>query len=243
MIRTLDATFLNSVANHPEVHPWLGAPGEIDLAPFVSDPKHFALVNEGGGFLLICHEPGVYEVHSQFLPNHRRQTIKAMRDGFDYMFINTDCHTVLTQVPDNNVAAAALARHAHFRPMFRREETPRGSTAFMALTIDQWAQDNTGLEAEGEWFHDRLSAAKEANGSSLPEHAHDAAHERAVGATIRMVKAGNCHKAVAFYNRWARFAGYVPITLLGDTPPLIDVVDAVVELNGQEMEIILCRSV
>ncbi len=241
MIRTMDAAFLNSVANHPEVHPWLGAAGEIDLSPFVSDPKHFALVNDGGGFLLINHEPGVYEVHSQFLPSHRRETIKAMRDGFDYMFVNTDCHTVLTQVPDSNPAAAALAKHAHFRHAFRREDTPRGPTSYMALTLDQWVQGNASLEADGEWFHDRLKAAKEAQGSTLPEHAHDASHERAVGATIRMVKAGNCHKGVEHYNRWARFTGYAPITLLGDTPPLIDVVDAVVELNGQEMEIVLCR--
>lgn len=241
MIRTLDATFLNGVANHPEVHPWLGVEGEADLTAAVSNPANFALVNEGGGFVLMCHEPGVYEVHSQFLPSHRRKTIQAMRDGFEYMFVNTDCHTVLTQVPDNNPAAAALARFAHFRPMFRREDTPRGPTAYMGLTIDQWAQDNASLEADGEWFHDQLKAAKEAQGSTLPEHAHDAAHERAVGATIRMVKAGNCHKAVNFYNRWARFAGYAQITLLGDTPPLIDVVDAIVELNGQDMEIIKCR--
>ncbi len=241
MIRTLDAAFLNSVCNHPEVHPWLGVGGEIDVSAVVGNPANFALVNEGGGFILGCHEPGIYEVHSQFLPSHRRQTVKAMREGFDYMFTRTDCHTVLTQVPDNNPAAAALAKFAHFRPMFRREDTPRGPTVFMGLTIDEWAQGNASLETEGEWFHAKLSAAKEAQGSSLPEHPHDAAHERAVGACVRMVKAGNAVKGVDLYNRWARLAGYAPNTLISLNPILIDVVDAVVEWTRQDMEIALCR--
>lgn len=239
--RTFDPALLNSVANHPEVHPWLGVEGEIDFSPFVTSPANFALVTEGGGFLLIRHEAGVYEVHSQFLPEVRGSTPKAMHAAFDYMFVNTDCHTVLTQVPDNNPAAAGLARLARFKPRFRREDTPRGPTCFMGRTVDEWAQETASLEKEGEWFHDRLKEAKERAGSSLPEHPHDPAHERAVGATIRMVKAGNCHKGANLYNRWARFAGYAPITVLGDSPVLIDVVDAVAEWNGQEMEFPLCR--
>jgi len=241
MIRTLDSTFLNMVCNHPQVHPWLGVEGTIDVSGVVGNPANFALVNDGGGFILGCHEPGIYEVHSQFLPSHRRETVKAMREGFDYMFTRTDCHTVLTQVPDNNPAAAALAKFAHFRPMFRREDTPRGPTAYMGLYIDDWAQDNAALEAEGEWFHDNLNEAKKAQGSELPAHPHDPAHERAVGASVRLVKAGNAAKGVALYNRWARLAGYAPITLLSETPVLIDVVDAVVEWTGQDMEIVLCR--
>jgi hypothetical protein len=239
--RTFDAAFLNTVANHPDVHPWIGAVGEVDLSAAILNPANVALVNNGGGFFLMCHEPGIYEVHSQFLPEARGGSITAMRDGFDYLFTRTDCHTVLTQVPDINRAAAALAKHARFRPMFRRADTMRGPTAYMGLTVEQWVQDNPDLEADGEWFHDSLSAAKKLSGSDLPEHAHDPAHERAVGAAVRMIRAGNARKGIGLYNQWARFAGYLPVSLISETPVIVDVGDAVVELNGSEMEVLICR--
>lgn len=240
-MRTFDPAFLNRVANHPDVRPWLGGEGVLDLTQTIMNPANFALVSDGGGFVLIQHEPAIYEVHSQFLPEGRGQTVQAMRAGFDYMFTRTDCYQVVTQVPDNNKAAAALAKAADFRPMFRREDTPRGPTTYMGLTVEEWAQGNAGLEADGEWFHSELEAAKRANGSTLPTHSHDPAHERAVGAAVRMVKAGNAAKGVDFYNRWARLAGYVPLTLVSLQPVVIDVGDAVIGLAGDEMEILLCR--
>lgn len=241
--RTLDPAFLNTIVNHPEVRPFMApGDGEIDLAPVISNPANFALVTEGGGFVLHCHEPGIYEVHSQFLPEHRGgHAVKAMREGFDYMFTRTDCTRVVTQVPDNNPAAKGFARLARFRPMFRREQGLLGPTEYMGLGIEEWAQDNHSLEADGEWFHAQLEDAKKANGSALPVHDHDPAHERAVGGAVRMIRAGNAAKGVGFYNRWARLAGYAPITLISARPPVIDVVDAVVSLRDNEMEILLCR--
>lgn len=238
--RTFDPAFLNEVINHPAVRPYM-APGDepIDLTPVVSNPANFALVTEGGGFVLHCHEPGIYEVHSQFLPDHRGgHAAKAMRAGFDYMFTRTDATRIITQVPDNNDAAKGFAKLAKFRPMFRREEGLLGPTEYMGLGIEEWAQDTLALEADGERFHSTLEKAKKRAGSDLVAHGHDPAHERAVGAAVRMIEAGNAQKGVAFYNRWARFAGYAPITLISTQPTVIDVVDAVV---NDEMEILLCR--
>lgn len=237
--RTFDPSLLNQVINHPQVRPWM-APGDgpLDVTAVVSNPANFALVTEGGGFILHNQGQGIYEVHSQFLPEHRTNTREAMRAGFDYMFTRTDCERVVTQVPDNNRAAQCLAKAARFRPMFRREQGLLGPTEYMGLSIDEWAQDNRSLEADGEWFHDQLEQAKKAHGSALPVHDHDPAHERAVGAAVRMVRAGNAAKGVNFYNRWARFAGYAQITLISTQPVVIDVVDAVV---GNDMEILLCR--
>jgi hypothetical protein len=239
--RTFDPVFLNTVINHPEVRPFMGGEGYLDATEVVTNPGNYAPVSEGGGFILICQEPGIYEVHSQFLPEGRAHTRKAMRAGFDYMFTQTDCERVITQVPDNNRGAAALAKAAGFRLMFRREDTPRGPTAFMGLTAEEWAQGNADLEAEGERFHTLLEEAKKARGSELPVHGHDPAHERAVGAALNMIRAGNSAKGVNFYNRWARFAGYAPITLISAQPIVVDVVDAVVGLTDNEMEILLCR--
>ena len=241
MIRTFDPSFFNEVANHPDVRPWLGGEGELDLSVAIRNPINFTLQGEGGGFVLMRHEPGIYEAHSLFLPGSRGQTVRTMRAGFDYMFTRTDCGQIVTQIPDNNPAAAALAKLARFRPMFRREDTPRGPTAYVGLTIDEWAQDTAALEEDGAWFHDGVEAAKIAQEADLPDHPHDPAHERAVGAAVRMVKAGNLEKAVIFYNRWARLAGYPLMALISEHPPVFDVGDAIATLIDGKMEILLCQ--
>ena len=246
--RTLDASALNEVANHPEVRPWLGGEGPLDLGETVAaigpdGLANFALVTDGGGFLLIRHEPGTYEVHSMFLPEARTRTVRAMRAGMAYMFTQTDCEKLITKVPDGNDRAANLARLGGFRSMFRREECWKGGggIAHLGITIDEWAMACKDLEADGEWFHTRLEEAKREAGSEMPAHAHDAAHERAVGAAVQMMRAGNVAKGLAFYNRWARFAGYAEIIQLQDVPAVLDLGDAVIELRGDDMGILLCR--
>jgi hypothetical protein len=245
--RTFDATELNTIINHPAVRPWMGGEGVLDVADALADADNYALVIDGGGFIFIRHEPGIYEGHSQFLPEARRNTRKAMWAAFDYMFTRTDCERVITQVPDNNLPARALGKIAGFREMFRREDTPRGPTSFMALTIEEWAQANESLEVDGAWFHDGIHAAAKEARPDFPDHPEDKAHDRAVGATVRMIKAGNVFKGVNLYNRWARFAGYTSATVISETPPVINVSEpglaCIVGLKDGEMEILLCRSV
>lgn len=239
--RSFDTAFFNDIANHPQVRPWLGGEGALDLTAAVMNIANFALKTDGGGFILVQHEPGIYEAHSLFLPETRRGSIKAMREGFDYMFVRTDCERIVTQVPDNNAPAAALAKLAHFRPMFRREEAERGPTAYVGLSVDEWAMENSSLEKDGEWFHDALENAKKEKGSTLPEHSHDPAHERAVGAALRMIRMGNYAKGLRFYNRWASFAGYAVLSLVSEQPLTVDVVDAVATFADGKMEFVLCR--
>lgn len=247
--RTVNAALLNRVANDPAVRPWLsceemGVPADapIDLSEAIRDLSNVALVTNGGGFLLHARGGGDYEVHSMFLPEARSGTVAAMRAGMDYMFTRTDCQKLITKVPDDNKAAANLAAAGGFKPVFRREAVWNGGgVSYQALTIDDWAMANAGLEADGEWFHRKLEEAKKAAGSELPIHGHDEAHERAVGAAVRMIRAGNVAKGVAFYNRWARLAGCPEIGLLSMTPVVLDVVDAVIELRDGDMEILTCR--
>jgi hypothetical protein len=239
--RSFDPAFFNKIANHPDVRPWLGGKGALDLANAVMNIANFCLRADGGGFILIQHEPGIYEAHSLFLPDARIGSVRAMRDGFDYMFTRTDCERIVTQVPDDNKPAQALARVAKFRPMFRREEAERGPTAYVGLHLDDWAMENADLEKDGAWFHDGMERAKDRFGSSLPDHPHDPAHERAVGAAVRMVKAGNIDKAIAYYRRWSRFAGYPPLVEMSRNPLVFDVGAGVVAtmIDG-EMEVLLC---
>lgn len=235
--RTFNADGFNAVANHADVRPWLQAPdGPIDLTATISNPANFALWCDGGGFVLVRHEPGIYEVHSLFAPEGRGHSVAAMRAGFAYMFERTDADEIVTTCADDNRAALAFAKLAGFREVFRTADTGRYS-----LTLMDWALSRPELELEGATFHALLESVKVANDSARPVHEDCAAHDRMVGAAFRMVQAGNPAKAVGHYNKWARMAGYAPIGLISANPPVLDVVDAVIEWTGTDMEVALCR--
>lgn len=247
--RTLDATLLNAVSNHPEVRPGMGyGDGPLDFAPALANPDNVALVNAHGGWVFVKLGPGYYEAHSQFLPEGRTSSLVIdLREALRYLFCVTDCTEIVTRVPDDNKGALGLARAAGCREVFRRERCwpgPGGEhgVSFQSLTLDRWRGMDPTLPALGRWFHESLEAAKRAAGSELPAHEDDEAHDRAVGAAVAMIRAGNPHKAVLSYNRWACFAGYAPITLVSDHPLIFDVVDALVSLTPTgELEVLQCQ--
>lgn len=247
MKRTLDPRGFNEIANHPDVRPWLGAGGQLDLAPFVMNPANFSFIGNDGGFVAQKIGDGRYEVHSLFLPSGRGgEAIRCAREGLAFMFCATDCSELVTKCPDGNSAALGLARIGGFQEQFRRERIwdfagDMVGVSHQALSLQRWISQDADCRARGEWFHEKLTAAKATHGSVLPVHDDDEAHDRTVGASVRMVLAGNPRKAVWSYNRWAAFAGYAPISLLSEAPPVIDVVDAVVTPNGDDMEVLLCR--
>lgn len=239
--RTFDASFLNTVANHPEVRPWLAGKGTIDLSGLVGNAGNFALVNDFGGFLLTPNVPSVYEVHSMFLPEGRGGCVAFMKACQEWMFTRTDCVAITSKVPKSNGAAKGLALRGGLSAVFERDDALLGPCEYVELPILKWAMNNPALEAHGERFHELLEQAKEAAGSELPVHPHDPAHERAVGAAALMFERGQPVKAQDFYNRWAVLAGYAPIRLLSLSPVTVDVVDAVVGIGEEGMEVWLCR--
>lgn len=242
--RTFDPAFLNGVMNHPEVRPYIGGAteGPIDCAPVVLNEANFALCNEFGGFLCEGYGNGVYEAHSQFLPEGRGEASRrAMMDAIRYLFTRTDAHQILGKFPKDNEAIIKFGTKGGYRPLFERDDALLGPTIYMAINLEHWAATDPWLDTLGEWFHETLEAAKAAAGSPLPAHPHDPAHNRAVGAVAHMCFAGNAVKAVGFYNQWARLAGYQPVELLRLNPITIDVRDAVVEVVGSDMRVVACR--
>lgn len=242
--RTLSADFLNEVANDNAVRPFVGGTGYVDVGPVVTNPQNVALVNDHGGFIFTRDEATRFEVHTLFLPAGRgASALAAAEEAARFMFTATDCQEIITKVPASNVAADNLTRRMGFSALFSRAGVwaDGSDVTFYSLTLDAWRASDPTLEAEGEAFHDRLSAAKFATGSELEEHAHDEAHERAVGAAMLMARAGNAAKAVWIYNRWARLAGYQTIEQVSLAPVLIDVRDAIVGVTGDRVEVVLCR--
>lgn len=234
--RIFDPTFLNEVVNHPEVRPWLEGDGVLDISAQALNPANFILQSEFGGFILIRHEPGRYEVHSQFLPGNGTHAIRAMIAAQEWMFTRTDCEVIVSKVPESNGRAKGLALAGGLRTIFSRADAQ-----YVELTLMDWAMRTKSLEGHGKRFHEALEEQKAAHGSELPKHDDDPAHERAVGAAMLMIERGHPAKGVAFYNRWARLAGYAEIVLISEAPVVVDVVDAVVGLGDEGMEVLLCR--
>lgn len=248
--REFSAERLNIVVNHPEVRPWVAMPGQgaLDLSPVVADLNNVLLMAEGGGFIFQNFGDGIYEVHSQFQPEHRgEEVITAARDAERYMFTRTDCVEIRSKVPAGNLGAAAFARKMRYELQFERANawpTEAGpvSVKYYARTLNQWVNQADELKSMGHWFHERLEAAKIAAGSTMPIHDDDDAHDRYVGCTVEMMQAGQIGKALGFYGRWAPFAGYGPIALIATNPVVIDIGDAILALRDDaDFDVILCR--
>lgn len=237
MIRSLDPKPFNVLANHPEIRPWLGGTGPLDLTGIVSDPQNFALLTPqiDGGYILIRRDLGLYEAHSMALSSARgRPMLELAKDGFRYMFTATDAIEITTQCPDGNTAALRWAEIVGFEHLGWRDQAfdlngELVGCSFKSLTYQAWVKKDRRNRLEGQRFHDRLGELK---GGEI--HAEDMAHDYWVGATIEGIRQGNVGKAVALYSRWAAQMGYFQPTVLSVNPPTIHQGDAVVTmLNGE----------
>lgn len=241
--RTMDPTFANEVANHPEIRPYLGGEGKLDLGPIVANPANILLEAPGRGVWLLQRTlPAVYELHTCFLPEARgREYFSIAKAALDYMFTTTEALEIITKCPDDNGGARMAASLMGFRERFRRENAWESGcgVSYQAFTVDDWYVRSKACFVAGRRFHEDLEAAKVDAGITGTSHPDDAAHDRAVGATCLMIKAGMIDKGVGFYARWASFAGYATIEALGHN--VFDVRDAVIEIVDGQMRVLLMR--
>lgn len=163
-MRTLDAAPFNVVMNHPLVRPRLGLPelGVLDLGPLVANPANYAFFNGEGGFLCQSGAPNfpvTYECHTIFPPNaNRTRLVQYMHECIRYMFENTPCREIVTQIPDDNYGADKLADLAGFVEHKRVEDAwkPGVGVSHRSLTLDTWRRPcSTGREA-GKAFHSAM---------------------------------------------------------------------------------------
>lgn len=234
MRRSFDAGDINPILNNPEVLPAITLPGidHLDVTEQVSDPRNVLLMAEGGGILFCQHEPGIYELHTNFLPGYRgRYVLRTSIAAYRWMFTCTDAMVLLTRVPAFNKGADLFARIAGFTCEFERTAcwpTLEGACdmRFFALRYDDWVRKTPDLADSGRAFHDRFEQERARLGHTEPRnHPDDEAHELHAGACAEMLYGGQPEKAVALYNRWARFSGYGTIALIGRNPLVIDIGD------------------
>lgn len=240
--RHFTADSLNLVVNDPSVYPWVRGTmtGYLDLAPLVRNRNNILLMGEHGGVLLLQHQPGLYEVHTQVLPAGRGQwTLDMATEALHWMFTKTDAIEIVSRVPKGNLGARALAKRTNAVFEFRRE---RGWSIndkvvpadVYSWKVQDWMRWAPNLIERGEWFHKRLEKEYKKLGRKLPSHADDEVHDRYVGAAIDMAFAGNPHKGVVLYNRWAKMAGYAELKIVTESPLVLDIVDALLMFRGED---------
>lgn len=200
------------------------------LASMLCDQRNIALECDAGVFLGLHLEFGTYEVHTLFERGAGRIAKQAAR----WMFTHTDCVELYTRVPQCNPLAKRLAENAGFRLQFTGREWLSGGVKypvdFYSYRIEDWILDDDTLPEVGASFHAQLDSL-----GVEKDHGHDAVHDRYVGAAISMIQGSQVRKGIVYYNRWARFYGAHPITLIHENPVTVDIGTAVLFLRGNEL--------
>lgn len=240
--RERTARRVNAVINHPEVQPFVKGLAKLplDLSPAVLNPNNVLLMGQHGGVFFHQHQPGIYEAHTQVVPEGRGAwTVAMVKAALHWMFTRSDAVEILTRCPKGNFAARALAKAIGGKMLFTN---PRGwvmddvviSADIFALTIQDWLKTAPGLEERGHWFHDRLREQFDELGATEPIHDDDLVHDRYVGAACEMFLNGQPQKGIVFYNRWAALADYEKIDLVSLDPLAVDIRTAIVVVRGND---------
>lgn len=250
--RSFDAADINPILNDPAVFPAIAIPGieKFDVSNLLADPGNVLLTVTGGSVLFCQQEPGIYEVHTNFLPAHRgRHAIRASLAAYRWMFTHTDCMVLLTRVPAPNLAARKFCKIVGATLEFVRQSawpTPTGNVAlhFFALRYDDWVRKTPDLIVSGQQFHAQLEQERVRHNHPIPIHVDEECHNLHVGACAEMIYGGQPEKAVVLYNRWARFVGfncYKPIALVARSPLVIDITQALLQILDGTFKVIQWR--
>lgn len=223
--RQFSADRINVLVNDPRIRPWV-APGDntLDLAPQVENPGNVLLMGEYGGVMFLRMMPGIYEAHTVVAPIARGSwTNELTAAAVEWMFLRTDCFEIVTRVPHGHIAAKAAAENRGLRYEFTRP----AECLFMgemrdvhihSMRIQDWLPRAIHLIAAGRDFHENLHVGAALLGVTESAHADDPNHNLYVGAAISMVRNGQLHKGVAWYNRWALVSRHEPVAVLDINP-------------------------
>lgn len=256
--RSFDAAEINPILNDPAVFRFAACeglnPGSLDVTPLLSDHRNVLLMAERGGILFLWHEPGVYEVHTNFLKPEKKERPEpgppignACRAAYRWMFTHTDCMILLTRIPAHNRAAAVFAPLFGWVKEFERKavwpsvEDGMVDMSFCSIRYDDWVRKTPSLKKSGRAFHERLEEEFKRHGRVDPQHPDDDCHDLHVGACAEMIMGGQVEKAIALYNRWARFAGYGLMAPVSLEPVVIDIGNALLQVTDDTFKVIMVR--
>lgn len=245
--RATDARFLNEVVNHPAVRPFMhAAPGPLDLTAVIANARNLAFTGLHGGiiFMQVQTVPGLYEIHTQVLPDGRGPwALQMAQQAVQRLFCESNATEVFTRVPIGNVAAMALARACGAKPEQRAIQNLSGDVTEVEIyggRIQDWIRVAPQLPDLGKLFHVKLNEKCRAAGIRTTQHADDPWHDRHVGAAASMILGGVPTKGVLFYNRWAAMALAPEMRILSLNPLVLDITECRIEVQGDDFEVMPC---
>jgi len=204
--RSFDAREFNRILNDPAVRPHVGFPeaGSLDITPILENEDNFYLAADGGAILFAADlEPGIYEVHVNFLENHRgRHAIECIRNADRWMFTHTNCWRIVARVPGNNRLAAMAARAVGLKHKFTRKNiwpVENGSKKidckFYALDYEDWLEFAAhDLIIIGREFRVMLDRERRRHGVEDAGHPDEDCRNLQAGAFLEMVYGGQMVK-------------------------------------------------
>ena len=258
--RSADAAEFNAILNHPDILPMVSVPGQesLDATPLVDDPKNYLLAVDGatpagmrfqwtGAILFAQHDPGIFEVHTNFLKGWRGQfAVEASLAAYRWMFTHTDAMTLLARAPNCWPQVGKFCERVGATFEFERPAAwpgPDGLSAcdFYALRYDDWIKQATELAESARVFQSHLAEEFERFGVHMAPYLEQA-REPYLGAFAEMLYGGQPDKAVILYNRFARFGGFPGIALLARDPVIIDIGTAVLQIGEGTFKVLKVRT-
>jgi len=237
MERSFSATRANEIINHESIYPWVrgNLEGHLDLSLLVANHDNVLLVGEHGCELFIQHQPGLYEVHTNILPEGRgKWAVDFVEETLKWVFTRTDAIEIMARCA--TLKTKALATAIGGKKEFTNphgwivDEKPVASDIY-ALRIQDWMLRAPGLRDRGKWFHVKLQEEFERHNTAAPRVPDDDTSYRYVGASIEMIFGGQIEKGVIMYNRWAVMADYQQISITSYSPPTIDIGNALLVMR------------
>ena len=216
--RRFDAVELTAVVNDPSVYPWVRASqtGPLDLTDLAADPRNVLLSGEFGSMIFMPMAPGLWELHTQVLPEGRGAwTLGLGASAFGWLFTHTDAVEILTRVPQGNLAAAAIVRKIGATQEWSQSdgwtfEDKQVGISVWAVSLQVWLRSRYAAPLE--------DIAAEFLGVLAPGEAVRPDALRPLGFCLAAIRGKQAAKGCVFLNRWGAIAGFPPAFVAAENP-------------------------